>query len=217
MDSKTKYDLKPEQIQTTILNIKSSSNDLVKKVLAEETTFREECQKLETYAKEEFYQRRDELIEVLNQYDFEEIISEDKKNKLDYEILHKEFKKSKRKNTLTGLSGAPSGAAIAYLISLFDGGLSLIGLTIVMSIYSGLGLATSNLIARTLRGSLPKKSVAMKVYYDLMGKSIKADRFMNDFRKLEDDVRFLKKHSLLNIYLNEDSDTILDKNLNRDD
>lgn len=79
MDLEAEYGLKLEQIRTTIKNIKSSPNELVKKVLAEETTFEEECRRLETCTKEEFYHRRDELIEALNHYDFNKTINEDEK------------------------------------------------------------------------------------------------------------------------------------------
>lgn len=206
-------DLKPEQIQTTIDNIRNSSNNLVKKILAEETTYKEECENLKTYDKEEFYQKRDKLVDALNHYTFNDNISEDEKNKLNYELFHKELKKLKQKikkrerirvggvlGGLPGLGAYITGFALGEPITVF------IGLAFMVLSPIALGLSGR---ADKLEKNPPKKFLAMKTYYKLINKSRASDTFMEDLHGLAKNFESLKEHALLYAHLKgEDSDSI---------
>lgn len=204
MTLKIGYRLSPEEIQTTIANIEHSSNDLVKKVLAEETTFRKECKKLEDYAKKEFYQKRDELVEALNHYNFFGIIGGDKKKMLDYEVFHLELKKLKKKKTklkITAWSGLPGATGLTYLAFIVDP--FLLGpMTAILGCMGGV-IASTVGAAKTydLNSILPSGFIVLKTYYDLKAKSKDADKFMQDYQILKEKYLPLYKVS------NKDSDS----------
>lgn len=201
--------LEPEQIQTTITNIRNSPNELVKKVLAEETTYKRECENLKNYNEEEFYQRRDELVDALNHYTFNDINEDEKK--LDYELFHKERKKLKQKikkwkrigigGLLGGLPGGVgafiTGCALCEPITLLIGCIAMILSPIALK---PLDKAEELEKIARLEKIPPKKFLAMKTYYILKDKSAEADRFMED-------IQLFKKHSYVYKNLNEDSDS----------
>ncbi|MBL7100586.1 MAG: hypothetical protein ISS23_01385 [Nanoarchaeota archaeon] len=192
MKLKIAYDLKAEEITDTIKNIKTSSNNLVKKVLAEETTFQKECKKLESYDKEEFYQKRDELADALNHYKFGEIIEEKEKTAFDYESLHEELKVlRKKKNIIKGItwSSWSSGAGGAGL-GLFGAATGLIPVALIgimaMLVGAGVGIGADNKLEK-LRDN-PKGFITIREYLVLEEKSVEADEFMQDFRFLKDNI-----------------------------
>lgn len=201
MTLKIGYDLNLKQIQSTINNIENSSNELVKKILAEETKYKTECKKLENYAKEEFYQKRDELVDALNQYNFGKIVSKEQKMMLDYKLFHKELNALKKKKmkwrTLWGT--LPGAGGLTYLVSTFDPLLAVFTATFI-----GISCLVASIGAEIeiseLNEQPPKEYITMEPYYALRKKSEDADKFMHDFQ-------FLKEIPLYKDS-NEDSDSV---------
>ena len=182
-----RYILHPIEIIQVIKNVRTSSNDLVGKVLAEETTFEKECKKLESYDKEEFYQKRDELVDALAHYKFGEIIEE--KTTLDYKLFRTELKalkKGKKQiNRLVrgGLGSGTGGASIA-IFGAVTGMLpiTLGGLTIELI---GLGMALRIAGKRIKLNNYQKEFTTINEYRTLEQKSKQADEFTYDISFLE--------------------------------
>lgn len=183
------HELEPEQILSTIKNIENSSNELVKKVLAEETTYEKECKKLETYAEEEFYQRRDELVDALNRYEFKGLVHEEQKRLLEYKLLHKELKileKKKIKKKAATFSLVPGTGGLTFLAYMFDPILAVgVGLA---SIYIGciLGYIVGDGISKINKREPLNESIALRTYHKLLNKSKDADSFMKDLPFLKE-------------------------------
>lgn len=182
------HNLDPEQIKRTISNIENSSNELVKKVLAEETTYKREHEKLKTYGEKEFYQRRNELIDALNHYTFNETISEKKKNILNYKLFHRELedlKKEKRGLKAMAWGGVPSATGLTYLLFTIDPILA--GVLGVFIGIAGIGASIAGAVdTNDLNKKAPEGFVVLRMYYDLRSKSKNADKFMKDFEILKD-------------------------------
>ncbi|MBL7100512.1 MAG: hypothetical protein ISS23_00995 [Nanoarchaeota archaeon] len=175
--------------KTIIKDINISSNNLVKKVLAEETTYVKECKNLTRVKNEEdFYKKRDELVEALNLYGPDLNFKEEEKNKLEYKAFNKEIKELKIKKKLgyvghyyTSLGFFALGQTFAALsICPPLGMIFLAGQlgTCVLSLYNFKGGKFGS------KGYL-EHHTALKTYVDVVEKSKKADDFMCDLSKLE--------------------------------
>ncbi|MBL7100585.1 MAG: hypothetical protein ISS23_01380 [Nanoarchaeota archaeon] len=191
MELKIVYRLKTEEISDTMRNIESSSNNLVQKVLAEETTFVGECRKLGSYDKEEFYQKRDELADALNHYRFGEIIEEKEKMVLDYKLFCTELNAlKKRRNKIKGANyggwGSGAGGVSLTVLGLISGMLpvSLIGL-ITICVGGGVGLCAVDRLEK-LDDDPGKGFMTINKYLVLEKKSEEADEFMYDFKCLKE-------------------------------
>jgi len=190
MKLKVAYKLEPKQVQKTVKNIENSLSDLIKKVMAEETTFQKECKKLETCSQEGFPQKRDEIINALNQYEFYENISEDSRKLLDYDLFHTELKELKGKKfkydtgTVGGLAGLLGfGTVAAFTILTFP---EFYFLSAMASGLSGMASLFLTLEKPDLKNRAPlKHHVSMRTYHKIIQKSKDADDFMVDMPLLK--------------------------------
>ena len=179
-----------------IKNVRTSSNDLVKRVLAEETTYENESKKLMTYSEEEFYSQRDKLIDALNLYNNAWIgppTEEIDKETLNYELLHSELKELKKKKLMLNIVVPGLIIGGVGFFSLFLAGLVVESVILTLSAYTGtLGSsirATTTVIDRsTLRSKkfLPHHS-ALRSYACILKKSKRADDFTHDMPFLEEE------------------------------
>jgi len=184
------HSLEPEQIESTIKNITDSSNDLVQKVLAEEITFKERCEKLETCGKEEFYEIRDELVDALNQYDFDETITEKKKGMLNYELFQKDIKELKKtKKFLKNLFwSVPSGGlSMTVAAGILFGPLGAVATGMISFVISTCTTVYGAEELGSLKRQPPKNLLTMKAYYHIAYNSVRADNFMKDIKTLKSD------------------------------
>ncbi|MBL7100380.1 MAG: hypothetical protein ISS23_00325 [Nanoarchaeota archaeon] len=178
-----------------IKNVKTSSNDLVKRVLAEETTYVKESKKLMSYNEEEFYSQRDKLVEALNLYDAWGIgpqIDEEVRKSLNYKLFKSELKELKNKRLIfdLGVGGFILGAAGLFTLT----GIGIVIDSILLVYFSccggigslaGAGVLSGKRIDSSSKKFLPNH-LALKNYASILEKSKKADDFTHDIPFLEE-------------------------------
>ena len=177
-----------------IKNVRTSSNDLVKRVLAEETTYRKESKKLMTCGEKEFYLQRDKLVDALNLYEHWEIgppITETDKENLDYKLLHSELKEFKKKKLRLNLTSTGLSLGTVGLVALYGIGMAAGSVIVALPAFLGwVGGLSGSLIAFMERGCLSEtflsSHLALRSYIDILKKSKKADEFTHDIPSLEE-------------------------------
>ena len=192
MPPKAYYLSKDDSIQV-IKNVRTSSSDLVERVLAEETTYENEAKKLISYNEEEFYSRRDKLIDALNLYEHWDIgpqIGEMDKDNLDYTQFHSELKELKKKklNLTLKATGIVLGTA-GLLTFAFAGMVTGLAITGLFGYLGGMGISggatlIGNRISLNSKNFLPDHS-ALRSYASILRKSQSADGFTRDIPFLE--------------------------------
>lgn len=204
--------LNPEDVNETVKNIRTTSNGLVKRVLAEETTYTEECKKLMKYDKKEFYQKRTELIDALNLYKFNPYIDGEEKTNLNYELIHSELKelRNKKRKWNFGTAGLFLGTAGFFTLM----SISIITVSPLLAIlgyfggWGGLLTGVGSIAKRPDIGSFLVHHVALVTYSNILGRSQNADNFMNSVSFLKDIHPDYKDSDIDNLYRNNTEEFI---------
>lgn len=183
MISKIIHCLGQNQAQNMKTIIKNSSDTLIKKVLAEKTTFQKEHKKLRADSELKFYNRRDELINTLNKYGFGEVISNEEKKLLNYDQI--KLTKSKNKKERISLLAVFGGLSLIGIGILYPPFLPQIALLKGSSVLSGMGLLFYGKMKVMDLKNMSENYAAMREFDILKGKSKQLDDFVHDIKLME--------------------------------